>query len=193
MSSPHDKPTPSADAQPSPESHHPNPIPWRSQSQLRLYSSKLLDAIFRSRHSSPVPSSSRGGGRAFRGIADQALATAAKGRTRWSRAMLSSRVREPGKRRHLRPRHAPSRKVRRPPLTAVQRRVELLGRLVPGCRGISVTSLLEETTDYIAALEMQVEAMTALSRLLSAPAVRSSSPPSPLAPVNDGSDPAARC
>lgn len=49
----------------------------------------------------------------------------------------------------------------------VGNRVRVLGGLVPGCRRTALPELLDETADYIAALEMQVRAMTALSKILS--------------------------
>ena len=52
-------------------------------------------------------------------------------------------------------------------LQAVQRKGRVLGRLVPGCKKQSLPVVLEEATDYIAALEMQVRAMAALADLLS--------------------------
>ncbi|BBG93048.1 sequence-specific DNA binding transcription factor [Prunus dulcis] len=52
-------------------------------------------------------------------------------------------------------------------LPAVQKKVRVLGRLVPGCRKQPLPVILEEATDYIAALEMQVRAMSRLAQLLS--------------------------
>ncbi|XP_030459724.2 transcription factor bHLH149 [Syzygium oleosum] len=193
-------------------------IRWRSPAQQRLYSAKLVEALSRSRRSSsssssssssaggadaepaaaaaaaaaPAPPSSGAG--EVRGIVDRVLATAAKGRTRWSRAILASRLRMSrlGK-RHKKAR-APTGHawLRKPPpprpeggkrrLPAAERRVRVLGRLVPGCRGISVSNLLEETSDYIAALEMQVRAMTVLTQLLSG-----SQPPSDRLGLGSGS------
>ncbi|XP_048128680.1 transcription factor bHLH149 isoform X2 [Rhodamnia argentea] len=156
-------------------------IKWRAPTQQRQYSTKLVQALSRSRRSSSsaaaAPSSGAG---EVRGIADRVLATAAKGRTRWSRAILASRLRMSRLGKHHRRARAPTGRgrLKKPPpagaleggkrrLPAVERRVKVLGRLVPGCRGISVSNLLEETSDYIAALEMQVRAMTVLTHLLS--------------------------
>ncbi|KAK3022757.1 hypothetical protein RJ639_046720 [Escallonia herrerae] len=149
---------------------------WKTESEQQVYSSKLVDALRRrpaaaSPESFPVPVR----GRAVRETADQVLAVAAKGRTRWSRAILTSRLRLMN---NLSRNHKKHRKVRftgdirsrkpavRKTLPPLQRKVRVLGRLVPGCRKLSFPNLLEEATDYIAALEMQVRAMTALTGLL---------------------------
>lgn len=173
---------------------------WRSLPQQRLYYTRLVEALSRSRRSSSASSAeaqdaaaasasasassppSSGAGE-VRGIADRVLATAAKGRSRWSRAILASRLRMSRLGKHHKKARAPTgrgRLKKKPPpqpaleggarkrrLPAVERRVKVLGRLVPGCRGISMSSVLEETSDYIAALEMQVRAMTVLTQLLS--------------------------
>ncbi|WVZ69567.1 hypothetical protein U9M48_018338 [Paspalum notatum var. saurae] len=49
----------------------------------------------------------------------------------------------------------------------VEEKVALLRQLVPGGEGMPVDGLLEETVDYIAALEAQVGVMRALACLLS--------------------------
>lgn len=116
-------------------------------------------------------------GRAIRDTSYKVLAVAAKGRTRWSRAILSGRL--SWKLRQISKKHkrAPARAIpgdirskkpaiekRLPPL---QRKARVLGRLVPGCRKLPFPNLLDEATDYIAALEMQVKAMSVLVELLS--------------------------
>lgn len=57
----------------------------------------------------------------------------------------------------------PAVKKKLPPF---QRKLQVLGRLVPGCRNLSTPNLLDEVTDYIPALEMQVKAMAFLTGLL---------------------------
>ncbi|KAE8698314.1 bHLH148 protein [Hibiscus syriacus] len=182
---------------------------WKSEAQQQIYSSKLIQALSRlslnnnssSSSSSPSPSAPRPG-RAFREAADRALAVAAKGRTRWSRAILTSRVKLKfrkqkrnrgsaaaatvtaafsGSSRSRKPRFSVS-KLRAKSLPTVQRKVKVLGRLVPGCRKEPLPVILEEATDYIAALEMQVRAMSAIADLLSGSgaAASSSSPPPPI-------------
>ncbi|KAE8658280.1 bHLH148 protein [Hibiscus syriacus] len=169
---------------------------WKSETQQQIYSSKLIQALSQvslsSNTSSSSPSAPRRG-RAVREAADRALAVAAKGRTRWSRAILTSRVMlkfrkrkrcrgsaagtvaaVTGSSRSRKPRFSVS-KLRPKSLPTVQRKVKFLGRLVPGCRKQPLPVILEEATDYIAALEMQVRAMSALADLLSGSGAASSS------------------
>ena len=141
---------------------------WRTTAEQQIYSAKLVQAITKVRgNSAPAPAVHPG--RAVREAADRALATAAKGRTRWSRAILTSRG---GLRMRKRKKATVTgdNRLRKPAarmhVPALRRRVRALGRLVPGCRKVSFQNLLEETTDYIAALQMQVRAMTALAELL---------------------------
>ncbi|KAL5541506.1 hypothetical protein UlMin_009216 [Ulmus minor] len=156
---------------------------WKTETQQQIYSSKLLQAL---NHVSSRNPSSDGPpprrGRAVREAADRVLAATAKGRTRWSRAILTNRLKL--KFRKHKKQRAPSAaavtgtsRSRKPRLSvlrlkgknlpAVQRKVRVLGRLVPGCRKEPLPVILEEATDYIAALEMQVRAMSALAELLS--------------------------
>ncbi|XP_021907083.1 transcription factor bHLH148-like [Carica papaya] len=163
---------------------------WKSERQQQIYSSKLLQALGQVRLSpestpsspspTPAPPSVPRRGRAVREAADRVLAVAARGRTRWSRAILTNRIklkfrkhkrqRTPatatGSSRSKKPRVSVLR-LQGKGVPAVQRKVRVLGRLVPGCRKQPLPVILEEATDYIAALEMQVRAMSALAELLS--------------------------
>ncbi|EXC06350.1 hypothetical protein L484_006372 [Morus notabilis] len=125
---------------------------WKSEAQQQIYSSKLLKALSHvtigGDGGGPPPAPRRG--RAVREAADRALAVTAKGRTRWSRAILTNRLK------------LKFRKQKRQ-----RKKVRVLGRLVPGCRKQPLPVILEEATDYIAALEMQVRTMSALAELLS--------------------------
>ncbi|KAK8968156.1 Transcription factor bHLH149 [Platanthera guangdongensis] len=142
---------------------------WRTINQHRIYSSKLLDALRRVGRND-LPARSRG--RAIRVAADRALAATARGGTQWSSAILSGRpirlknrrIRSAGGGRWKKPSGASKSCSKMP---AVERKVKLLSRLVPGCRKLSLPSLLEEASDYISALEMQVRAMTTLAEVLS--------------------------
>ncbi|CAM8917977.1 hypothetical protein QQ045_031436 [Rhodiola kirilowii] len=147
---------------------------WRSESEQRIYSTKLLDALRLVRRQDDESASSPAHPRNVRAAADRVLAVAAKGRTRWSRAILKSRrlrsrilkkvsKKNPNKLTASTSRCCSSRPEKSP---EVEKRVRVLGRLVPGCRKLSFPSLLEETTDYIAALEMQVRAMATLAQFL---------------------------
>ncbi|KZV36637.1 hypothetical protein F511_28586 [Dorcoceras hygrometricum] len=158
-------------------------IQWRSDTQQQVYSSKLFQAIRQvQRGDSSAPKRNR----AVREAADRVLAATARGRSRWSRAMLTNRLRL----RFLRKNNitkqqrkvaastaGSSRPPRRPKVSVtrlkwksmqtVQRKARVLGGLVPGCRKQPLPVVLEEVTDYIAALEMQVRAMSTLAALLS--------------------------
>uniref|UniRef100_A0A7C8ZVE9 BHLH domain-containing protein n=1 Tax=Opuntia streptacantha TaxID=393608 RepID=A0A7C8ZVE9_OPUST len=154
-----------------------NQLRWRSPAEQHAYSSKLLEAIrqVRSRNPSPEASSSR---RAVREAADKVLAIAARGRTRWSRAILANRLKlrlKGHKKAKLRSKvpakggsrlRSPAIGDRQQRLPPLEKRVKVLSRLVPGCGKLPFTNLLEETTDYVAALQMQVRAMAALANLL---------------------------
>ncbi|KAF8683916.1 hypothetical protein HU200_044863 [Digitaria exilis] len=164
------------------------PSKWRTRREHEIYSSKLLEAIRLVRAGSSSSSGSGATrGRAVREAADRALAVAARGRTHWSRAILASRRRrfQAVRRARLRaPATPPSRHnaaasaaatgqgSSAPPLAEKAR---MLGWLVPGCRRLSFPTLLEETTDYIEALQMQVRTMAALAEALSAISANSSS------------------
>ncbi|XP_052206442.1 transcription factor bHLH147 [Diospyros lotus] len=153
---------------------------WKSEAQQQVYSSKLLQALRQVPLSSSSSSSPRRG-RAVREAADRVLAATAKGRTRWSRAILTNRLKlkfMKNKRRRVvaaaaTGNHRPRKprvnvlRLKSKNLPAVQRKVRVLGRLVPGCRKEPLPVILEEASDYIAALQMQIKAMTALAELFS--------------------------
>lgn len=158
---------------------------WRTPTQQRIYGQRLLQALKSTRRSSSQPLAPS---RAIKEAADSALALTAKGQTRWSRAILSRRwrrrkllLKSGGKIRRFSP--TPTR-VGKPgsgsgsakdrlPMEEeekVEDRLRVLSRLVPGGRKLSTPTLLEETADYVAALEVQVKAMCMLvDRLSSTP------------------------
>lgn len=138
---------------------------WRTEREQQIYSSKLGEALRRSRRSR----------REVRETADRLLAVSARGATRWSRAILSSqrvgsrlrnykkaRVSKNGRFKKL----AGIKSGENRRLPAVERKMKVLSRLVPGCRKLSLSNLLEEVSDYVPALEMQVRAMTALAEII---------------------------
>ncbi|OIW00153.1 hypothetical protein TanjilG_29143 [Lupinus angustifolius] len=171
------------------QQHSNSPTKWKSQEQQQIYSSKLHKAL--------TTSSPPRGGKAVREAADRVLAATAKGRTRWSRAILTNRLKlkfrkqrnkkqrmiaaATGISRCKKPRVSVL-KLKGKGLPSMQRKVRFLGGLVPGCRKEPLPVILEETIDYIPALEMQVRAMTALFNLLSssgdAASASNSAPPS---------------
>lgn len=167
------------------QSRNQNEIKWKSEVEQQLYSSKLLHAL---QNIQPSTSPNTRPGKIVREAADRVLAATAKGKTRWSRAILKNRLKLKFMKMSKRQRVAASRSSKKPNLStlkiksknlrAVQRKGRVLGRLVPGCKKQSLPVVLEEATDYIAALEMQVRAMAALADLLSGSA-SSSGRPSP--------------
>ncbi|CAJ1963150.1 unnamed protein product [Sphenostylis stenocarpa] len=179
-------------AKPLPQHDHSHSR-WKTHAQHHLYSSKLHQALAHVNISADAPHR----GRAVREAADRVLAAAARGRTRWSRAILTNRLKlKFRKTPHKRPKVVGPARPKKPrfsvlrlkgkTLPAVQRKVRVLGRLVPGCRKEPLPIILEEAIDYIPALEMQVRAMAALADLLlgssssssSAAAESTSAPPS---------------
>lgn len=166
---------------------------WKSESQQQVYSSRLLGAL-RMLRISPPPETAPRGGRAVREVADRVLAVTAKGRTRWSRAILTNRLKlkflMKKKRQRVAAAARGSSRLQKKPrssilrlkmknLPTVQRKARVLGQIVPGCRKQPLPVILEEATDYIAALEMQVRAMSALADLLSGASSSTSAPPPP--------------
>ncbi|XP_016174060.1 transcription factor bHLH149 [Arachis ipaensis] len=153
-----------------------NHLHWTSQSEQQIYSINLLRTLRHVLRRNPSPSTTASKPRQVRYAADRVLAAAAKGRTRWSRAILSSPP--PFNNRRMLHKKAPAARKKvtglrsmrngteKKKLPAVERKTRVLSRLVPGCRKLSFPNLLEEATDYISALEMQVRAMTALAELL---------------------------
>ncbi|KAK1650623.1 hypothetical protein QYE76_068428 [Lolium multiflorum] len=174
------------------------PSKWRTRREHEIYSSKLFEALRLVRgggSTSASPSSAPARGRAVREAADRALAVAARGRSRWSRAILASRRRrlQAAHRARLR---APACPSRHPSAAAAEgkkapalaRKAKVLGRLVPGCQKLPFPALLSEASDYIKALEMQVRAMTALAEVLAS--VSSSSGPGSASAGSSSSSPA---
>ncbi|VVA90592.1 unnamed protein product [Arabis nemorensis] len=153
---------------------------WRTNRMQQIYTSKLFEALRRVRQrSNDAGNRVTGTPREIRETADRVLAASARGTTRWSRAILASRVRRAKKQR--KPKLTGDYKLRKATTTtetrrirvpAVERKLKILCRLVPGCRKVSVPNLLDEVTDYIAALQMQVRAMEAVAELLATAAPR---------------------
>ncbi|GAA0138234.1 DNA-binding transcription factor [Lithospermum erythrorhizon] len=147
-----------------------DPTRWTNPTNQQIYSSKLVQAL---------GNNSCNGGNEVRDMANRVLATTSKGKTRWSRAILTNQLSmrlNLINRKHKRAKAAKMRskvarnnnkkKNNKEEVPLLEQKVRVLGRLVPGCKKVPFPSLLEETTDYIGALEMQVRAMTFLTQLL---------------------------
>lgn len=158
------------------EDWRPSLRKWRTDREHKIYSSKLLEALRRVHSSTPATEALQRS-RVIREAADRVLAVAARGRTRWSRAILSNRKLNLKRRQPARSslqstfsaagnRGGSTSKTNRSRL--LKGKAAVLGRLVPGGRKLSFPMLLEEASDYIAALQMQVRAMSALATILAA-------------------------
>ncbi|PWA48912.1 hypothetical protein CTI12_AA486640 [Artemisia annua] len=144
---------------------------WKSKEQQELYRSKLVQALRQIQLSSSPLS-----GRVVREAANQVLAMTAKGHTRWSQAILTDKVIRKARRvvvptmvakRRFRKRRVGILRLKSKNLLAVQRKARDLRHLVPGCRKQPLSVVLDEVTDYICAVEMQVKAMATLADLFS--------------------------
>ncbi|PIN19211.1 hypothetical protein CDL12_08104 [Handroanthus impetiginosus] len=162
-------------------------IQWKSDAQQQIYSSKLLYALQQVRLSSGSSGAQASASKRVRDAAYRVLAATAKGRSRWSRAILTNRLKlkfmkknniakrqrnvmtviATGNSRVQKKAKVNVLRLKSKCLPAFQRKARVLSRLVPGCRKQPLPVVLEEATDYIAALEMQVRAMSALAELLS--------------------------
>ncbi|KAG2306053.1 hypothetical protein Bca52824_025801 [Brassica carinata] len=153
---------------------------WRSEKQQQIYSTKLVHALRELRISQPSPNP-RSNGRAVREVADRALAPSilSKAVKLKFRKHKRQRITNPaaltppliatGSLRSKKQRGTTVTRIKAKGLPAVQRKVKVLSRLVPGCRKQTLPVVLEETTDYIAAMEMQIRAMTALLSAVTSP------------------------
>ncbi|XP_065622807.1 transcription factor bHLH148-like [Quercus suber] len=171
----------------------------KSEAQQQIYSSKLPQTLSQV-HVSPPPLSATATAtqrdRAVREAVDRVLAMATKGKRRWSYAFLTNWRRRKFQKKHRKQQRVVSAtgtsrspkkhkvsvlRLKGKSLLAVKSKMRVLSRVVPGCRKLSLPVILEEATDYIAALEMQVRAMTTLANLLSgsssSSASSSSAPP----------------
>ncbi|KAG5548998.1 hypothetical protein RHGRI_014394 [Rhododendron griersonianum] len=142
---------------------------WKSDAEQQTYSVKLIEALSQRSHGD---SSRMAAVSAVRETADRLLATAAKGRTRWTyiihvvRLKLNKNKHKKQKKRKAAGFIRSMKPEAKKQISAAQRKARFLSWLVPGCQKLSFLNLLEEATDYIAALEMQVRAMTELAGLL---------------------------
>lgn len=147
---------------------------WRTEREHKIYSAKLLEALRRVRSSTSTTQGLRRS-RVIRDAADRALAVAARGRKQWSRAILSNRKmnlkrRRPGSSSFQSTFSATGdcgRSTSKKNRSIIEGKAAVLGRLVPGGRKLSFPLLLEEASDYIAALQMQIRTMSALTTILS--------------------------
>ncbi|RZS14038.1 hypothetical protein BHM03_00045742, partial [Ensete ventricosum] len=143
---------------------------WRTEGEQKTYSSKLIEAIRRVRRSS----ARRRRRRTTRGVEPSGRAILSGRKLKlWVRARACRR-KPLGNITAASASYSHTTRKSKPP--ALERKARVLGRLVPGCRKLPLPTLLEEASDYIAALEMQVRAMSAIAEILSAAGVAAAEP-----------------
>nr|XP_043639388.1 transcription factor bHLH148-like [Erigeron canadensis] len=147
---------------------------WKSEMRQKMYSTKLLKALGQARLGS-----ARLHGQAVHEAADRVLAMTAKGQSRWSQTILKNKLKckfmkcKPrkqvtnGNTRLKKPKPGILKSKWKKNISVVARKGRDLGRIIPGCKKQALVVVLEEATDYIAALEMQVKAMATLADLFS--------------------------
>ncbi|KAL6883627.1 hypothetical protein ACP4OV_011041 [Aristida adscensionis] len=142
---------------------------WRTGTLHKIYGEHLLDALL------VMVAVGATQAWAVKQVADFALALTARGQTRWSRAIQLAGGAVDTKANAA---ATAASSAGRPRSIKVKVKLQLcvLRRLVPGCRKLSNNAaLLEETADYVAALEMQVKTMRALADVLAAVQLSASS------------------
>lgn len=142
-----------------PQSSSHKPISLRTK-----LACKFTHALSRIKRERPTSSSFLSCSRRIKIAAYTAMAFSVGSRRSWSRALLYKLASPAGRRGLIRKRRFGVKKRK----YAVMSRADKLRRVVPGCRNMDFSSLLEETADYITCLATQVTVMRSVVDLLSA-------------------------